>query len=283
MQKNVLAINDISCTGRCSLTITLPIVSSAKLECTILPTAILSTHVGFKNFTFCDFTEEMKKIANHFVEIGKKFDAIYTGFIGTKEQVLDIINIVNKFKTDSNILVVDPAMADNGLLYPTFDETFPSEMLKLCKISDIVIPNVTEACLMTNTEYRQKHSEEYIDDLLDKLVKLGMKKIILTGVNRNFGKVGAVCYDSINNVKSYYEKDLIEGYFHGTGDIFASVVVSSITRGVSLDKSMKIAVDVTVDAIKQTIKYKDIDIMFGVCFEEALPLFMNELEAAIDE
>lgn len=278
MQKKVLAINDISCVGRCSLTVALPIISSASIECSILPTAILSTHTGgFSGYTFLDFTNEMEKISAHWESLNRKFDTIYTGFLGSKDQVDVVINIVKKFK-DNNLVIVDPAMADNGELYKIFDSSFPSEMKKLCKMSDIVIPNITEACLITNSEYiKNNHTDEYIDMLIEKLVDEGMKNIVLTGVSKNEGKVGAVCFDYNTKEKYYYELDLIDGYYHGTGDVFASVLTGAITKGKSLKESMEIAVDVTVDSIKQTIKYEGIDFKYGVCFEESLSLFINKL------
>lgn len=279
MQKKVLAINDISCVGRCSLTVALPIISSVGLECSILPTAILSTHTGgFSGYTFLDMTEEMNKISNHWVTLNRKFDAIYTGFLGSSEQVEVVANIVKKFK-GNNKIIVDPAMADNGKLYALFDESFPNEMKKLCLLGDYIIPNITEACLLTGYEYKQNnHTEEYINGLIEALQKEGMKNIILTGVSKQEGKIGALCYDYENKAKCFYDLDIIPGYYHGTGDVFASVFTSSLIKGKSLEESMKISVDITVASIKETIKYKDVDVKYGVCFEEVLPLLIDKVK-----
>ena len=179
MQKKVLAINDISCVGRCSLTVALPIISSAGVECSILPTAILSTHTGgFTNYTFQDFTSQMMPIANHWKSLGIKFDSLYTGFLGSKEQIDVVVKIVRNFKSDTNLLIVDPAMADNGEMYKIFDLEFAKEMKKLCYGADIIVPNITEACFLTGISYEKgPHNVEFIDKLIDKLGKLKIKSL----------------------------------------------------------------------------------------------------------
>ena len=278
MQNKVLAINDISCVGRCSLTVALPIISSVGLECSILPTAILSTHTGgFTGFTFLDFTDEMKKVSDHWLSLNRKYDAIYTGFLGSSEQVEVVKDIVEKFK-NNNVIIVDPAMADNGELYKIFDSNFPNEMKKLCLVGDIIIPNITEACLLTGYEYKQNnHTDEYIDGLIGALVKEGMKSVVLTGVSKQDGKIGAVCFNNETKEKYFYDLDIIPGYFHGTGDVFASVLTSCIMKNKTLEESTKIAVDMTVESIKKTLKYENIDVKYGVCFEEMLPLLISKV------
>lgn len=278
MQKKVLAINDISCVGRCSLTVALPIISSVGLECSILPTAILSTHTGgFSGYTFLDFTEEMKKVSDHWLSLNREYDAIYTGFLGSSEQVEVVKDIVNKFNNKDNIIIVDPAMADNGKLYAIFDNNFPNEMKKLCLVGDVIIPNITEACLITNYPYVQnKHTDEYINGLINELVKQGMKNIVLTGVSKEEGKIGAICYNEKTKQITFYDQEIIPGYYHGTGDVFASVFTSCIVKGKSIEESMKISVDITVASIKETLKYKNIDVKYGVCFEEVLPLLISK-------
>ena len=279
MQKKLLAINDISCVGRCSLTVALPIISSVGVECSILPTAILSTHTGgFTGYTFLDFTQEMKKVSDHWLSLNRKYDAIYTGFLGSTEQVDVVKDIVNSFK-DNNIVIVDPAMADNGKLYGLFDENFPNEMKKLCLVGDVIVPNITEACLMTGYEYKQNnHSEQYVDGLINALINEGMKSIVLTGVCKQEGRIGAVCYNCETKEKSFFDQEIIPGYYHGTGDVFASVLSSCIMKEKSLEESTKIAVEVTVASIKATLKYEGYDVKYGVCFEEVLPLLIEKVE-----
>lgn len=272
MQNKVLAINDISCVGRCSLTVALPIISAAGVECSILPTAILSTHTGgFTGYTFSDFTAQMLDIANHWKSLNLKFDAIYTGFLGSKEQIDLVKKISLMFKGENTKLIVDPAMADNGVMYSIFDLAFASEMKKLCTGADVIVPNITEACFLTGVEYQTApHSKEFIEELISKLRNLDVKALVLTGVSYEDGSLGAVTYNYLDNSYNYYKREIIPEYFHGTGDCFASALVASYTKGKSLVEATKIAVDFTVDSILHTIKYPNIDKKYGVCFEEAL-------------
>ena len=279
MQKKVLAINDISCVGRCSLTVALPIISAAGIECSILPTAILSTHTGgFTGYTFTDFTAEMNNIASHWKNLNINFDAIYTGFLGSKEQVDVVKNIVNKFKNENVKLIVDPAMADNGAMYGLFDLSFASEMKKLCFGADIIIPNITEACFLTNTEYQPiPHTKEFISKLILRLGELNIKSVVLTGVSYDGITLGSISFDYETGKQDYYKREIINEYFHGTGDCFASALVAAITKDKSLFEANKIAVDFTVDSILATIKYPNIDKKYGVCFEEVLGNLIGEV------
>ena len=280
MQKKVLAINDISCVGRCSLTVALPIISAAKIECSILPTAILSTHTGgFSGYTFIDFTSEMMNIANHWNSLNIKFDSIYTGFLGSKEQISIVKDVIKMFKNNDVKVIVDPAMADNGSMYSIFDLEFANEMKKLCCGADVIVPNITEACFLTDTTYKpMPHSKEFISELVQKLGQLNIKSLVLTGVSYDGVSLGAITYDYEKRTESYYSREMINEYFHGTGDCFASALVAAITSGKSLEVASKIAVDFTVDAILKTIKYPNIDKKYGVCFEEALAHFISKIE-----
>ena len=151
-------------------------------------------------------------------------------------------------------------------------------MKKLCLVGDVIIPNITEACLLTGYEYKQNnHTDEYIDGLINALVKEGMKSVVLTGVSKKEGKIGAVCYNYETKQKHFYDLDIIPGYFHGTGDVFASVLTSCIMKNKTLEDSTKIAVDMTVESIKKTLKYEDIDVKYGVCFEEMLPSLISKV------
>ena len=279
MQKKVLAINDISCVGRCSLTVALPIISASGVECSVLPTAILSTHTGgFKGYTFLDFTNEMMPIVKHWQSLNRKFDGIYSGFLGSIDQINIVKEIINIVKHDQTITIIDPAMADNGVLYPVFDMEYANKMTTLCEMGDVILPNVTEACIMAGVEYKENnHSDEYIDLILNKLKEKNMKKVILTGVKKNKNRIGAISYDPITNEKHFYDQEQIEGYYHGTGDVFASVFTSCYMLNKSLEESMKIAVEITVDSIKETIKYDGIDYKYGVCFEETIKEFIDKL------
>ncbi|MCL2712827.1 MAG: pyridoxamine kinase [Methanomassiliicoccaceae archaeon] len=269
-QKRAAAIHDISCFGRCSLTVALPIISAAGVETAVIPTAVLSTHTGgIKGFTYRDLTDDIKKIVDHWVSLNLGFDSVYTGFLGSFEQIDIIIETIGRLRNERTIVVVDPVMADNGKLYEIFPKDFPSGMKRLCENADVIIPNITEAVLMLNEEYKEgPYEKAYIELLLKKLGKLA-KKVVLTGVSFNDSELGAATYDSETKKISYSFLPKIPGYYHGTGDVFGSALVASLMNDVPLEKAAAIAVRFTADSIKRTFD-AGTDIRFGVNFEEGL-------------
>lgn len=275
-QKRVVTSHDISCMGRCSITVALPILSSLGIETIILPTSILSTHTsGFKNYTYLDLKDESRKITKHWENYPRDIDAIYTGFLGSIEQIKIISEyILNKHKITK--VIVDPAMGDNGSLYPIFDNEYAKEMTKLCKQADIIIPNVTEACIITNSEYLGKiQTKEQIEDLLDKLNNLGMNNIVLTSVSLENNKLGVAV--RTNNKTSYFMTDEIKGYFHGTGDVFGSALVGALVNEKSIEDSAKIAAEYVISSIKETINKDDFDPKYGVNFELAIKELISKV------
>ncbi len=277
-QKRVLAIHDISCFGKCSLTVAMPIISAAGVEVSVIPTAVLSTHTGgFEGFTYRDLTEDIMPIINHWETLNIKFDSIYTGFLGSFEQIDIMSNIFDKLKTSDNIILVDPVMADNGKLYTIFPEDFPVAMKKLCSKADVICPNITEALFLLGEDFVEgPYSEDFIEELLKKLATLGAKKIVLTGVYFDDKKLGAASYDCESGKVDYILSDKIDGYYHGTGDVFGSALLSGLLNGFSLSDSTRIAVDFTVGSILRT-KEAGTDIRFGVNFEGGLPKLMKDL------
>ena len=271
-----LAINDISCVGRCSLTVALPIISAMGIECSVLPTAILSTHTGgFTGYTCLTLDDQIEPIARHWKDIERNYDFIYSGFLCSKNQIDLVINLINMFKTSDNLILVDPAMADNGKLYSMFDIDFVSKMKELCKKANVLVPNITEACLLTGMDYIPGvQTKEYITELIYHLSKLGANNIVLTGVSFKEGKIGVATYDVSRDEFRYYEREQIEGYYHGTGDIFASVLIGALSKGLDLLDSAKMAVDFTVDSIIETKKKENYDEKYGVDFEKVLPKLM---------
>lgn len=219
--QRIVTIQDISCVGKCSLTVALPIISAMGVETAIIPTAVLSTHTMFQNYTFHDLTDEIAPIARHWQQEQIDFAAIYTGYLGSKRQVQLISDFFDQFKSEDNFIFVDPVMADNGKLYPLFDLDFAAQMAKLCAKADIIVPNLTEACFLTGTEYREHYDEQYIETLLDKLAALGTKRaVVLTGVALEPGKTGVAGRDLVSGEKIRYVHDRIPVSYHGTGDIF---------------------------------------------------------------
>ena len=276
--KRILTIQDISCVGKCSLTVALPIISAMGIETAVMPTAVLSTHTAFKGFTFRDLTDDMTQIANHWNEQKIGFDAIYTGYLGSFEQIDIVSNLFKQFKTENNLIIVDPVMGDNGKLYPGFDNAFAKRMAKLCENADIIVPNLTEASFMLGIPYLANgYTHEYIEDLLIKLTNLGAKKAVLTGVSFKHGELGVYGYDSATKEFFSYYREQLPFSFHGTGDVFASTLCGALTLGNKLNKALEIAVDYTVQSISKTIENTEHN-WYGVDFESAIPYLVNRIK-----
>ena len=272
--KKILTIQDISCVGQCSLTVALPILSACGMETCILPSAVLSTHTaGFSGFTFRDLTDDMPAIQEHWKKENIKFKAIYTGYLGSIKQIGYVRDILKTMGTDDCVRIVDPAMADNGQLYSIFNQDYVEAMKVLCKEADILVPNITEACFLTDKEYKETYDEGYICNLVEKLNALGAKTVVLTGVSYESGKTGVVVYE--NGKMEYYKHDKIAKGSHGTGDIYASAFVGALMNDKSVYESAKIAADYTVKCIINT--QGDADHWYGAKFETALGDLMKML------
>ncbi len=276
--KRTAAIHDISGIGKCSLTVALPVLSCAGIETNVIPTALLSTHTGgFDNFTYKDLTDEILPIAKHWAELDIKFDSIYTGYLGSVRQVDIVLETFDLISGDDTLIVVDPVMADGGVLYKNFDENFPNVMKKLCKKADIILPNITEACLLTNTPYIEgPYSKDFIENLIEKLKQVCDKNIVLTGVHFDSNHYGCACFDKSLDTVDYCFEEYIDGFFHGTGDLFGSVFLAAFMCDKPLVTAAQIAQTITVNAIRKT-KSEKTDVRFGVHFEEQLPLMMKFL------
>ena len=269
----LLTVQDVSCVGQCSLTVALPIISACGIETCVLPSAVLSTHTaGFKGYTFRDLTDDMPDILNHWVKEGICFDAIYTGYLGSTQQISHVISIFEKVSAPCCIKVVDPAMADNGKLYPGFDAAFVEAMKELCGKADYVVPNITEACFLTGMEYRENYDRAYIEELLKRLTDLGCKNLIFTGISYTEGKTGVVVFE--NGKYAYYEHDKLPNSCHGTGDIYASAFVGALVRGKSAYDAARIAADYTVECIRATAE--EDNHWYGAKFE---PVLINLIRA----
>ncbi len=275
--KRILTIQDISCLGKCSLTVALPLISAMGTEAVILPTAVLSTHTMFKNFTVKDLSDQIEPIAAHWKSEGVTFDAIYTGYLGTEEEIETVKKLIADFRTDDTLVFIDPAMGDNGRLYPAFNDAYAKKNATLCGIGDVIVPNITEASFMTGTEYREVYDEAYVKDLLLKLVALGAKTAVLTGVSLSEGKTGVMGYESETGRFFTYQNDRIPIAYHGTGDIFSSVAVGGKLAGLTLDDAMKLAADYTARTIAVTMENPKKP-WYGVDFEATIPWLVNELQ-----
>lgn len=272
--KRILTIQDVSCVGQCSLTVALPIISACGIETAILPSAVLSTHTaGFKNFTVRDLSDDMPSIFNHWKSENITFDGIYTGYLGSKNQIDYIINAKSTLLKDGGKLIVDPAFADHGKLYPAFNVDYVNDMKRLVGVSDYCIPNISEACFLTGIEYKTEYDKDYVLSLMAELCNLGAKAVVLTGVGYRKGYTGVAVYE--NGEYYYFEQPLLENSCHGTGDIYASAFVGAYYNGKTVQEASKISAVYTAECIKATPK----EHWYGACFEVAITKLINLINA----
>lgn len=277
--KRIVTLQDISCVGRCSTTVALPVISAMGVECAILPTAVLSTHTMFKTFTCKDLSDQITPIADAWEKEQITFDGIYTGYLASAEQCDQVCEFFDRFSTGDNLILVDPAMADNGKLYGAFDENFPAAMAKVCAKADIILPNITEAALLTGMPYKTEYSESYIRELLEKLLELGCKTAALTGVSYEQDKLGVAYLDRDGNEFSYFTEKCKMSY-HGTGDLYSSTVLGGLMRGLDLGDSLALAADFVKACIEATMTSTE-PRWYGVEFESQIPLLCEMLKAKL--
>lgn len=269
-QKRVAAIHDISGLGKCSLTVALPIISAAGVETAVIPTAVLSTHTGgIEGYTYKDLTGEILPIAKHWNSLNLKFDAIYTGFLGSFEQIDLVSQIIDTLSDENTKVIVDPCMADNGNLYKTYTVEMAQGVKSLCKKADIIVPNITEACLLLGIDYKEKFEKEELIRIVKNLCDLGCKQAVLTGVSFNKGELGALCFDKKSQKVDYKFASEVPARYHGTGDVFASFMVGALLNEIDLTQSVQIAADFTSRSINNTF-VAGTDKRFGVNFEKEL-------------
>ncbi len=275
--KRVMSIQDISCLGKCSLTTALPIISAMGVETAIVPTAVLSTHTQFNDFTFRDLTDDMIPIREHWKREGFIFDAIYTGYLGSEKQIEIVSDYFDTFKKENNYIIVDPAMADNGKLYTGFTPDFARSMAKLCQKADIILPNISEACFLLGREYPGEEANiRQVKELLLALAQLGAKKVVITGVTFENNKFGFVGYDTESKEFFDYYTEKIDTTSHGTGDVFASTFTGALMNDFTVYESLKIAADYTCASIRNT--YNDPDaVNYGVNFESEIPYLLKRI------
>lgn len=283
----VLAINDISCVGKCSLTVALPIISASGVTCDILPTAILSTHTGgFQGYTFRDLSEDIPAIIAHWKSLGLQYDIIISGYLGSIDQIEMVKSAKRSLLKEGGLMVVDPVMGDNGILYTHFDQHFVDEMKGLCREADIIVPNLTEACFLTGTDYAAATEDRYAR-ILEKLAALCPRPSI-TGCDvtrHEGGKTAlhtAVFYTGDDGKIHSYETEKIEGSFHGSGDVYASALVGCLARGVHTDKAVAIAAEFTKDSIKQTA-LDGTEARYGLNSESRMLGYLQALDKAARE
>ena len=279
--KRIITLQDISCVGRCSITVALPVISAMGVECGILPTAVLSTHTMFKTFTCKDLSDQISPIADAWEKEQITFDGIYTGYLASAEQCGQVCGFFDRFASSENLVLVDPAMADNGKLYSAFDESFPAAMAKVCAKADIILPNITEAALLTGMPYKTEYDENYIHELLEKLLQLGCKTAVLTGVSYDPEHLGIVYLNRDGQSFSYFTRRCATSY-HGTGDLYSSTVLGGLMRGLSLGDSLSLAADFVVACIEATARSSNAR-WYGVEFESQIPALCEMLRGRLEK
>lgn len=267
--KKVVTIQDISCFGKCSLTVALPIISAMGIETAVIPTAVLSTHTGgFEGYTFHDLSEDIADISAHWKSLGLEFEAIYTGYLGSASQVKIVSDFFDDFGNGNNFIVVDPVLGDHGSLYAGFNDEFVVQMRHLCGKADYIMPNMTEASFLLDIPYTEASDEAFVKDVLKKLSGLGCRVPVLTGVR--FGELeGAAAYDAVTGEYYFSFGRHVDRQLHGTGDIFASVFTGAVTIGKSVQQALDIAVKYIADCIEVTMPCAD-EVWYGSCFELCL-------------
>lgn len=278
MQKQALAIHDLSCVGRCSLTVALPVLSACGVHTSALPTALLSTHTGeFTGYTCLDLTAEMRRILAHFDALPLRFDGVYSGFLGSAEQISLVGETIRRCKSAGALAVVDPVMADHGRLYATYTPEMAAGMRELCRLADVMVPNVTEACLLLDAPYAPEPDEKQTTALLTGLAeRFGCGQVIITGVKRG-AMLGAAGFNAAEGRVTFAGAPALHQVFYGTGDVFASALTGALLRGRSTEAATRLAVGFTNEAMRHTLQ-NGLPLRYGVAFEQAIPWLVTHLE-----
>lgn len=279
MQKRALAIHDLSCVGRCSLTVALPILSAAGLNTAVVPTALLSTHTGeFTGYTHMDLSAQLAPITAHLRSLGVHYDAFYSGYLASGAQVDLVLGMIDALCDVKTHLFVDPAFGDGGRMYALMDESMPGQMRRLCARARTIVPNLTEACFLLNLPYPGDQADEtFITRVCSGLLALGPENVVVTDVNTRPGQTGVALLRRGMARPAYLFQKRYDRVFHGTGDVFASFLLGALMNGQSLETAAKTALDTTHLAIVQTLRSGE-PLRYGVQFEKVLPAYLRKLQ-----
>ncbi len=280
--KRILTIQDISCFGKCSITIALPVLSAMGIETAVLPTALFSTHTMFPDYKKISLDDQMIPFARQWKDNGITFDAIYIGYLGSAQEIDIVREIIGMFREENTLIFTDPVMGDHGKLYRGLDESYVARIKELCSSADIIVPNITEACLLTGTEYSEEGDADWFSELCSRLCELGAGTAVITGVSLSEGKTGVFGMKGADHSVVCYQNDRVEATFHGTGDLFAGTAAGAILKGMSMQEAFEIASDYTAQTIRVTLK-EPRDPRYGVHFEETLPMLIELITAKSGE
>lgn len=275
--KRILTVQDVSCVGKCSLAVALPVISAMGVEACPLPTALLSNHTAFPEFTMKDLTDQIAPITAALSGQGITFDGIYTGYLSSVEQIMEVEKLFTDLKKEHTLIVVDPAMGDNGELYSDLDVICAKYMSRLCGRADVILPNVTEACYLTGIPYKENYDKDYIKTLMKETAKLGAGFVVMTGITLDEGRIGVACLDCGSGKYFTYQTEKVGTGSPGTGDVFASTFMGGMMRGLSMEKAVKLAADFTLESIRCTESDSE-KRWYGVNFEQAIPYLLSAFD-----
>ena len=269
--KSVLSVQDLSCVGRCSLTVALPVLSAMECRCSVLPTAVLSTHTGFSQPEIIPLTEHIGSIGAHFERIGVAFDAVTVGYMANPAQVEAVLPLLRYYRSQGSLIIIDPAMGDHGKLYSNLTDAHARAMATLCQQADILLPNVTEAALLSGIEYADQPDEAYLARLTDAMLQWPAKAVVITGVSGKDGTIG-FCGANKDSGHFSYRTPIVPKQFHGTGDLFAAV----FTGGILGKKTVLQSAVQAADFVKICVAGTEQVTPYGVEFEKQLPMLFTK-------
>ena len=277
-QKKAALINDISCLGRCSLTAAMPILSACGIESVPVPTGIFSAHTEFEGFVKEDLTDKMEQFVEHWKSLGIRFDCIYSGYLANRKQTETVQRFLLDFKKSDTLCIVDPVMGDNGVFYKGIDDSFIADMRFLCSAADIIVPNVTEACMLADIEPEvDGYGMDFVKELLVSLRNITPARIVITGVDLGDGQIGCAVYDSLMGKANMFFTPKTEGRFPGTGDVFASALTAAVMNGKDFADAVQTAMGFTCKCVEATLE-AETDRKYGLCFEPEIKNLIKSLE-----
>lgn len=282
--KRILAINDISGVGKCSLTVNIPVISSSGVECAALPTSLLSTHTGeFEGYTFLSLGSEIISIAEHWSRLGIRFDGIVSGYISSLEQVGMVKKVLELCRNEDTLIFVDPVMADNGVFYSGFDENMCDALRELARGADVICPNITEAAFLAGVKYEKPpHTKTYVEEIIADLKNLNTPLIAVSGIHPDSERIGNMVYDSRSGAVYTAFRPLRPGIFYGVGDIFTSSFSALITRGADAGTALRLASELVDRSITATCEIGK-ERKYGTDFEPALSDYSKKVEYCFNQ
>ena len=266
-QKSIALINDISGFGRCSVTVQLPIISMLGVQCSVMPTSIFSNHSDFDEFYYTDYTRHMRPYMDHWEHVGASFQGICSGFLGSAEQIEIVTEFIHRFKKKDTIVIVEPVMGDYGRPYVTYTQDMCDNMIHLVKHADIVTPNVTEACILTGTVYKERFHTRELLQMAEQIAQSGPSKVVITGIPQKT-YVSNLCYEK-DGAYTMIKTHKVGTSRPGTGDVFSAIIAADAVLGVDFATSVRKASQFVKRCIARSIE-QEVPTTNGVCFEELL-------------